>query len=319
MVLGLPQFMNPGRLWLLALVPVLVIAYVIVLRLRKRTGMRFTNTALLSKILPRQSSWRRHVAVAMMLLSLIALSFAWARPMGITKVPRETATIVLVIDVSQSMASKDVAPNRLDAAKKAAIEFINQLPSQYNVSIVALSGSPQTRLPPNVDRGTAQQAINSLELEDGTAIGESLQQGLNALKARGKDGKTVPGSIVLLSDGTNTVGQSPMQVAAKATKEGVKIYTIAFGTETGYVDLDGKRERVAPDKATLQSIANQTGGKFFAAASSAQLSEVYKNLRGEVGYVEVPSEVTAQWAFYALAFALLAGLGAVSMAARWPS
>lgn len=316
-----PEFQSPARLWVLALVPLLIIAYLIALRLRSKSGMRFTNTGILGKVLPKQSSWRRHVAVAMTICSLLALSLAWARPMGIDKVPRERATIVLVIDVSLSMKATDVAPNRLDAAKKAAIEFVGTLPDSYNVAVVALSGNPQVRMPPSVDRGAIQRAIETLDYQDSTAIGDGIQAALNALKmAPTGEGETpAPGAIVMLSDGQNTTGQSPGQMAEKAKQAKIKIYTIAYGTQTGWVDIDGKRERVAPDVELLKNIATQTDGKAWTADSAKELSQVYKDVRGEVGYEEVRVEITAQWAFYALAFAVVAALGAVSMAARWPS
>ncbi|WP_242681476.1 VWA domain-containing protein [Tessaracoccus sp. SD287] len=316
-----PEFQSPDRLWVLALVPLLIIAYLIALRLRSKSGMRFTNTGILGKVLPKQSSWRRHVAVAMTICSLLALSLAWARPMGIDKVPRERATIVLVIDVSLSMKATDVAPNRLDAAKKAAIEFVGTLPDSYNVAVVALSGNPQVRMPPSVDRGAIQRAIETLDYQDSTAIGDGIQAALNALKmAPTGEGETpAPGAIVMLSDGQNTTGQSPGQMAEKAKQAKIKIYTIAYGTQTGWVDIDGKRERVAPDVELLKNIATQTDGKAWTADSAKELSQVYKDVRGEVGYEEVRVEITAQWAFYALAFAVVAALGAVSMAARWPS
>ncbi|CAI9411083.1 MULTISPECIES: VWA domain-containing protein [Aestuariimicrobium] len=317
----LPEFMNSGRLWVLALIPLLVLAYVIILLRRSQLGMRFTNTAVLDRIMPKQSTWRRHVTVAMMLLSLVALSFAWARPVGQEKVPRERATIVVVIDVSLSMKAKDVSPDRLTSAKQAATEFITRLPAGFNVAIVELSGKPATRLPPSTDRGAAQRAIGALELKEGTAIGDSITKALQAVDQapKGQDDKPAPAAIVMLSDGQNTEGASPAGPAAQAKQRKIPIYTIAYGTETGYVDLDGKRERVAPDKAALRQIAQSTGGKAWGADSASQLNNVYKDVRSEVGYEDVKTEITAQWAFYALAFAVVAALGAVSMAARWPS
>lgn len=317
----LPSFSDGQRLWGLLIIPLLVIAYLWVLRRKNLTGMRFTNTGVLARVLPKQSSWRRHVAVAATLLSLAALMFAWARPEGVEKVPRERATVVMVIDVSHSMAAKDVKPDRLSAAKKAANEFILTLPPEFNVAVVALSGKPEVRLPPTTDRGAAQRIIDQLEMQDATAIGGAIDSGLEAIKQAppGPDNKPAPAVMVLLSDGQNTEGGSPIDAAAKAKAQKVKVYTIAYGTETGYVDLDGKRERVAPDKALLAKVAADTGAKSWTADSAKDLSSVYKDVKGEVGYEEVKREITAQWAFYAFAFAVIAGLGAVSMAARWPS
>lgn len=129
---------------------------------------------------------------------------------------------------------------------------------------------------------------------------------------RGDDGSTAPGAIVLLSDGMNTAGWSPLQGAAEAREAEVPVYTIAYGTENGSVDLDGKRERVPPDRDLMQSIAQSSGGATFAAESADDLSRVYENIRSEVGYEEVKKETTATWAGYGLAFAVLAALAAVS-------
>ena len=321
MIFGwLPSFLAPERLWVLVVVPLLVAGYIYLVLRKKKTGMRFTNTAVLSRVVPKQSQWRRHLAVALSLAALVALSFAWARPNGIEMVPRERATVVVVIDISRSMEATDVKPTRLEAAKQAALSFVRALPAQYNVSVVGLSGNPSVRLPPTTDRVQAQQAINSLKVQDSTAVGESIYTALNALQLapRGTDSSPAPGAIVLLSDGQNTAGRSPAQAAAEAKKQQVPVYTIAYGTDNGYVDLDGKRERVAPDRDLLTGIAQSSGGQAFSAESLDQLNKVYNNIRSEVGQTPVKKETTALWAGYGLAFAVVAALAAVSLGARWP-
>ncbi len=314
------MFLNPERLWWLLLIPLLVAAYIYLTRRKNRSGMRFTNTGVLGAVVPVQSQWRRHLAVALTLLSLAALTIAWSRPSGVDRVPRERATIVLVLDVSQSMASTDVKPNRLDAAKDEAKQFVASLPAQYNVALVSLSGNPAARMPPTTDRGQVNRAIDALTLQDSTAIGDAINVAMATLQSAPKaaDGSIPPGAIVLLSDGQNTAGRSPTQEAAEAAKAKVPIYTIAYGTENGYVDLDGKREKVPPDKALLQRIASMTNGQAYAAENVGQLDSVYKNIRSEVGYEEVRKEITATWAGYGLAFAVVAALAAVSLGARWP-
>ncbi len=315
-----PSFLDPERLWVLLVVPLLVAGYVYLVLRKKKTGMRFTNTAILSRVVPKQSQWRRHLAVALSLAALVALSLAWARPNGIEMVPRERATVIMVIDTSQSMASTDVPPTRLDAAKQAALTFVKALPAQYNVAVVSLSGNPAVVLPPTTDRAQAQQAINSLKLADSTAVGESIYTALSALQLapKGSDSTPAPGAIVLLSDGQNTAGRSPAQAAAAAKRDEVPIYTIAYGTENGYVDLDGQRERVPPDKTLLASIAQASGGQTFSAENLDQLNKVYSNIRSEVGQTPTKKETTALWAGYGLAFAVVAALAAVSLGARWP-
>jgi Ca-activated chloride channel family protein len=315
-----PTFLAPERLWILVVVPLLIAGYVYLVMRKKKTGMRFTNTAVLARVVPKQSQWRRHLAVALSLAALVALSFAWARPNGIEMVPRERATVVVVIDISQSMQATDVRPTRLDAAKEAALTFVRALPAQYNVAVVGLSGNPSVRLPPTTDRVQVQQAISSLKLQDSTAVGESVYTALNALQLapKGTDSTPAPGAIVLLSDGQNTAGRSPAQAAAEAKKQDVPVYTIAYGTDNGYVDLDGKRERVPPDKELLASISQASGGQTFSAENLDQLNKVYNNIRSEVGQTPTKKETTALWAGYGLAFAVVAALAAVSLGARWP-
>lgn len=313
-------FLNPERLWILLVVPLLVAGYIYLVLRKKKTGMRFTNTAILGRVVPKQSQWRRHLAVALSLAALIALSLAWARPNGIEMVPRERATVVLVLDISLSMQATDVKPTRLEAAKEAALTFVKDLPQQYNVSVVSLSGHPSVRLPPTTDRVQTQQAINSLRVQESTSIGESIYTALAALQMapKGTDSSPAPGAIILLSDGQNTAGRSPQQAAAEAKQAGVPIYTIAYGTENGYVDLDGQRERVPPDKELLSIISNATDGQTYTAENLNQLDRVYNNIRSEVGQTPVKKETTAIWAGYGLAFAVVAALAAVSLGARWP-
>ncbi|WP_344803566.1 VWA domain-containing protein [Microlunatus ginsengisoli] len=320
----IPQlaFMDPGRLLLLIAIPLLIAAYIFATLRKNRRGMRFTNTSMLDVVVPKQSQWRRHLAVVLSLLSLITLTAAFARPKTTVDVPRERATVVVVIDASQSMAAVDVAPNRLDAAKQAAIQFVRELPEKYNVSVVSMAGNVSILVPPTLQHNTVETAINSIKLQDSTAIGEGISTALRALQQAPKDpahpNDPAPGAIVLLSDGTNTAGRSPQQAAAEAGKEKVPIYTIAYGSENGFVDLDGKRQLVPVDHALMAEIAKLSGGQTFDAASLTELSKVYKNIGSEVGYEKAEREVTSRFAGYGLAFAVLAALGAISLGARWP-
>ena len=320
----IPQlaFMDPGRLLILIAIPLLIAAYIFATRRKNRRGMRFTNTSMLDVVVPKQSQWRRHLAVALSLLSLITLTAAFARPKATVEVPRERATVVLVIDASQSMAAVDVAPTRLDAAKKAAITFVQQLPDKYNVSVISMAGNVSILVPPTLQHDTVETAINSIKLQDSTAIGQGINTAMRALQQAPKDpahpNDPAPGAIVLLSDGTNTSGSSPQQAAADAGKAKVPIYTISYGTENGYVDLDGKRQLVPVDHQLMAQIAKLSGGQTFDAESLSELNKVYKNIGSQVGYQKADREITSRFAGYGLAFAVLAALGAISLGAKWP-
>ena len=295
-------FKTPERLWVLLVLPALVIAYLVLMRLKGRTSLRFTNTGVLGRVIGSQRRWTRHLAVFMSLCSLVALTLAWAQPLGTEKVPRERATVVLVIDTSLSMQATDVEPNRLEAAKAAAQQFVDALPDSYNVALISLNGSPSMIMPPSTDRGALTRAISTLELKEGTAIGDALDQSLKAVSeapAPDDGAEAAPAMIVMLSDGGNTTGTDPAESATRVQQAGVPVFTIAYGTENGYVDLDGKRHNVAPD-------------------SADSLKDAYTKIGSSVGTEEVRKPVTAQYAFGALGFAVVAALGAVMMAARWP-
>ena len=314
-------FKTPERLWVLLVLPALVIAYLVLMRLKGRTALRFTNTGVLGRVIGSQRRWTRHLAVFMSLCSLVALALAWAQPLGTEKVPRERATVVLVVDTSLSMQATDVEPNRLDAAKAAAQQFVDALPDSYNVALISLNGSPSMIMPPSTDRGALTRAISTLELKEGTAIGDALDQSLKAVSeapAPDDGSEAAPAMIVMLSDGGNTTGTDPAESATRVHQAGVPVFTIAYGTENGYVDLDGKRHNVAPDNETLRSISATTGGESVSADSADSLKDAYKKIGSSVGTEEVRKPVTAQYAFGALGFAVVAALGAVMMAARWP-
>jgi Ca-activated chloride channel homolog len=177
-------------------------------------------------------------------------------------------------------------------------------------------------VPPTTAHGTVQNAINGIQLQESTAIGEGIATALRALQQAPKDrdnpNSVAPGAIVLLSDGSNTTGRAPLQAAAEARTAKIPIYTIAYGTENGFVDLDGKREPVPVDHEEMKRIAAATNGEYFAAATADELKKVYQNIGSDIGYEKADREVTARFAGYGLALAVLAALGAISLGAKWP-
>lgn len=318
----LPAFSEPSRLlWLLA-VPVLVALYVWATKRRNKRGMRFTNTGMLGAVVRRQSQWRRHLTVALSLLSLISLTGAWAKPFDQVDVERDRATIVVVLDISQSMQATDIRPDRFSVAKTEAKEFVKSLPERFNVALVTLSGNPALVIPPTLDRNAVIRAIDTRELQDSTAIGESIVVGLRAMeqapKSEADQDGLPPGAIVLLTDGQNTTGRPAEQGAQEAADAKVRVYTIGYGTENGYVDIDGTREPAPVNNDQLASVAKATGAEHFRAGSPDQLKQVYSDIGRAVGYEKAERETTAAWAGWGLGFAALAALCAISLAARWP-
>lgn len=303
-------YLAPNRFWLLVGVAALAVAYVVLQRRRRTYAVRFTNLDLLQSVAPKSPGWRRHLPAIAMLMAISALVVSVARPAREERVPRERATVILAIDTSLSMMAEDVAPDRLTAAQAAAKTFLTILPPKINVGLVSFNGTGTILVPPTTDRARVRTAIDRLELDERTAIGEAIFTSLQAIQqappAEGdEDNEDVPARIVLMSDGKTTVGR-PDSVGAQAAKDaGVPVNTIAFGTDHGVIVIP---EEPAPvpvdvDHAALEAIAEATDGKAFQAATEGELREVYRNIGSSIGYEIVFNEV-GRW-FVGLGMALL--------------
>lgn len=310
-------FSAPAWLWLFAAVGALLVAYAVLQWKRRRYLARFTNVGLLSTVAPKRPGWRRHVTFAILLLGLSSLTVAMAKPNKVVKVPRDKATIVMVIDTSWSMKATDVAPTRLEAAQKAATEFVGLLPAPINLGIVAFNGRTQVT-DPTTDRGIVKQKIAALELGPSTATGDAILAAIDSARTfqktlpSGSSDKPAPIRIVLLSDGARTVGRSVADGISGAKTAKIPVSTIAFGTTTGTVDLDGQRTQVPVDTDTMRQIAAQTGGTFHSAASEGELRGIYSNIGSQIGYTKarrdvshVPLAIGALLSFVAAGFSLL--------------
>jgi Ca-activated chloride channel family protein len=173
------SFITPGLLWGLLLLPLAVAAYLLAQRRRHKYAVRFTNVDLLANLVPKTPAWRRHVPAALYLAALGALVVSLARPQTLVPVPKERATVVMVMDVSGSMAATDVQPNRLTAAKAAGTSFLDRLPAQFRVSLVSFSTVAQALTPPTTDRRAVKGALNALRAEGGTAMGDAIVRALD--------------------------------------------------------------------------------------------------------------------------------------------
>jgi len=306
------HFRSPGWLLVLVAVAAIAIVYLLLQLRRKKFVARFSNTELLASVAPRRPGWRRHVTFSLLLVGLIVLSLGIAGPTASVRVPRERATVMLAIDVSLSMQATDVLPNRLDAAKKAADQFADQLPKRINLGLVKFGRSGDVLVPPTQDRDVVKRAVDGLQLEEYTAIGEGVFACLDALKtfsavSAAKDEKPAPARIVLLSDGSNTVGRSVADAAAAAKKADTPVSTIAFGTDNGTVEVQGTLQPVPADKPTLKGLAQATGGSFHTAASAEQLASVYKDIGSQIGYTTAQRDISWRFMLAGLLCALAAG------------
>jgi Ca-activated chloride channel homolog len=319
MILAL-TFLSRSRLWLLLLVAALVAAYVVMQLRRKDYAVRFTNLALLDSIAPKRPSWRRHLPAAAFVLAMIALVTAFARPARPVKVPRERATVVMAIDVSLSMEATDVEPSRIVAAQEAAKSFVDIVPTRLNLGLVAFSGVAQVLVPPTDDHALLKRSIDNLQLGPRTAVGEAIFASLGSIASvPSSPGQApAPGRIVLMSDGETTVGR-PNELAAMAAVDAkVQISTIAFGTDDGYVTVEGRNIPVPVNRDALADIAEATGGRAFEAATGRELRRVYADIGSSIGFRTEEREVTSWVVGLALAFALAAAGGSLLWSSRLP-
>ena len=291
-------FQSPWWLLALLLVAALVAVYVVLQLRRKAYAARFTNVALLGSLVPKRPGWKRHLAFGVVALGLATLVVSLAVPSTEVRVPREKATVVMAVDVSLSMEARDVEPSRFQAMQRAAVDFVDVLPERINLGLVSFAGTAATVVPPTTDRAEVAAAIENLDLAEATAIGEAVFSSLSAienfqsqLESSGEEAP--PARIVLLSDGFNTVGRDETQAIDAARAAGVPVSTIAFGTDYGTLDIDGEQVPVPVDRASLQELAEETGGSYSEAASAEELEQVYADLGSQIGYTTEPKDISS--------------------------
>jgi Ca-activated chloride channel family protein len=307
-------FLVAWRLWLLLAVGALTGAWLASLRRRRQDTIRFTNVALLDVVAPERPGWRRHLPAVLWLVALAVLILGFARPARDVRIGRDRATVLLAIDVSLSMEATDVDPSRLEVARDAAIDFVEEVPDEVDLGLVVFSGSATVAVAPTEDHEAVTTAIEDAELAEGTAIGEAIFAGLDAIADAppADDGAPIPGRVVVLSDGETTQGRPNEEAAAAAAEASVPVDTIAFGTPDGTIEgPDGSEEPVPVAPEPLREIATATGGEFFEADSMDALTEVYQDISTEVGYETEERDVSA-W-FIGLGLVLLAAAGTLSL------
>jgi Ca-activated chloride channel family protein len=306
------SFQAPVFLLGLTAVPLALAALALARRRPARYAVRFPALPTLAAVAPRGARWRRLLPTGLLCAALAALALALARPETTVAVPVERASVMLVTDTSGSMNATDVAPSRLAAAKVAGLSFLDRVPDQLQVGLVAYSDAPHTVLGPTQERDQVRAALEGLQAEGATATGDALTSALRALGERAEDAP--PAAVVLLSDGANTVGQDPVEAAGAARAAGVPVYTVALGTSDGQITTpDGRLLAVPPDPATLQDVAQASGGRAFAAEDAGSLDEVYERLGTQIGTREEQREISAGFA----AAGLLALGGALVASLRW--
>lgn len=311
--MSLSQFANPWWLLFVLVVAALVIGYLWVQRQRHKHTLRFTNFALLEKVAPSRPGRWRHIPALLLVMSLVFFTVALAGPTADKRVPRNRATVILVIDVSLSMQAKDVDPNRLAAAQDAAKSFAEGLTPGINLGLVAFAGTASVLVSPTTNRDATKAAIDNLQLSERTATGEAIFTSLQSIDTLaavlgGGDG-VPPARIVLLSDGKQTVPEYPddprggFTAARQAAEKGVPISTISFGTRNGYVVIEGQRIGVPVDDPSLRKIAELSGGSFFTASSLEELRDVYDTLEEQIGFETTRGDASRPWIVLGVLFA----------------
>lgn len=239
----------PGFLYLWLVVPILIGIYIWILRRRSRFAVRYSSLSLIREVAGKQSWMRKHLPFILFLLAVASLVFALGRPVATVLIPSNKATVILAVDVSLSMCSTDIPPNRLEVAKDAALSFIQNNGSGRQVGIVAFAGFAELIQTPTTDLRLLENAISYLTPARRTAIGSAILRSLDAiaeiddrvapteLGAAFDSSNPVqapaeysPHIVVLLTDGASNAGPLPLSAAEQAVERGVRIYTIGFGT-----------------------------------------------------------------------------------------
>ncbi|MCW2526553.1 MAG: von Willebrand factor type [Pseudonocardiales bacterium] len=284
-------------------------------RRRRRVAVRVTSAVLVRAALPGRTLWRRRIPAALLVVGLLVLSVGAARPQADRAVSSDSTTILLALDVSGSMCSTDVLPNRLVAAEKAAATFIKAQAGGTRIGLVAFAGNAAELVPPTNDKDKLLEAMKHLTTSRGTAIGQAILTSIDAIAeidpSVAPTGTTVSANtgsgyaaatIVVLTDGANTQGVSPQTAAQQAADRHVRVYTIGFGTTTptpmvcdssqidgggfggggfgrgGGFGGTGGRNALIIDEAALQGVADTTGGRYYRAVDAGQLKGALADL-----------------------------------------
>ena len=345
----------PDLLLLLGLIPLVVATYIGIVR--RRFTVRYSSLLLIKEAMPHYEWLRRHLPFILFVIALASLVIAMGRPVTSVGLLVGQTTIILTLDVSRSMCMRDIPPDRLDAAKGAAISFVQSPGISTQIGIVAFAGFAELVQPPTTDVNLLENAIANLTTANETAMGSAILRSLDAIAE--VDGRIAPSEeismlatfspnrlsqpssspeeyvphiIVLLTDGASNSGPHPLLAAHQAEERGVRIYTIGFGTrknsvmdcgttlaDNTYISpglesySSGGSFGTEPDEATLKQIAEMTGGKFYAAASAAELQSVFQNL----GSYIAPTNQTMEVSVYFAGMGAILLIAALLLSLRW--
>ena len=296
----------PWALFGLLALPLVVVAYRRLLRQQAERRADLARQGLV--VSTRRADRWRHVAPVLLVAALAVMLLALSRPVAAVAEPRREGTVVLAFDVSTSMAAKDMQPSRLDAAKAAAKGFVEKQPSTVKVGVVAFGGNGIIAQQPTTDKDQVLASVNRLTPQGETSLGRGILTSLSAIAGKPivsngdseqGGGETPIGyyggtAIVLLTDGENTSGPEPANLADLASAAGVKIYTIGLGSAAGTVlEIGGFSIATHLDEDSLKQIAQISGGTYYNATDATSLSQVYDSVQLNWVSRSVPHEVTS--------------------------
>jgi Ca-activated chloride channel family protein len=296
----------PWALLGLVALPLVVVAY---RRLIRAQAARRADLARQGLVVPtpRRDRWR-HLAPALLVAALAVMLLALTRPTAAIAEPRREGTVILAFDVSTSMAAKDVQPTRLDSAKAAATGFVEKQPPTVKIGVVAFGGNGIIAQQPTTDKAQVLASVNRLEPQGDTSLGRGILTSLSAIAGKPivSNGGTEQGgdetpigyyggtAIVLLTDGENTSGPDPANLADLASAAGVKIYPIGLGSAAGTVlEINGFSIATHLDEDTLKQIAQVSGGTYYNATDATSLAQVYDSVQLNWVSRSVPHEITS--------------------------
>ena len=312
------SFQAPLFLLALLLVPLAAFVYARADVRRRRAAAAFASPRTLPSVVPADPRWRRHAPVALYGAALAAVALALARPEATVAVAEERASVILTTDQSRSMDARDVKPSRLEAVRAAAHDFLDDVPSELRVGVVAFNHAVRAAKAPTTDRDEVARIVDRLRSSGGTAAGDALNASLQLLERpaeRSKRSGPAPRAIVLLSDGASSGGAEPLSVARRAAQLKVPIHTVALGTDAGTIPVQTPRgteqQPVPPDRETVRRLAQVSGGQYFEVTDGLKLNAVYEQLGSEVSTKDEKREITA--GFAGGAALLLLGGGALSL------
>ena len=340
------EILWPRFLLLLGLIPMIVAAYIWILRRRRQFAVRYSSLALVREAIPRAAQLRRHLPFSLFLLGLASLVVALSRPTTTVVVPSGKATVILTLDVSRSMCSTDIPPNRLKAAKAAILSFIDRQDANTQIGIVAFAGFAEIVQPPTSDQEVLRAAVNNLATARRTAIGSGILKSLDAIaevnqsiapsvsgsgsevqQVPAPKGEFAPDIVVVLSDGASNTGPQPLEAAFQAVDRGVRIYTIGYGTASGSAMRCGDQFqeqffqgggqgfggwgfgggfRRGIDEETLMGVAEMTGGEYYSATSAGELHDVFEQLPTYLITKEDNTEISVVFSAVGMLFTSLA-------------